>query len=204
MADIFINFRSDDTAGAAALLDSELSRRFGSARIFRAKKSITPGTDYAEALLAAVRGSSVLLALIGPNWLAGTTATGHRPIDDERDWVRREIAEALTNRVPIVPVIIGRRTPSLKARDMPDALKTLASLQNRRVDLDDPTPGVARLGDDLAELIPHLVEKAQPESGASQQAPAVGTIIYDAHGPIHTGSGNQYVRYEGYPPRQDG
>ncbi|MCF6467865.1 TIR domain-containing protein [Nonomuraea sp. MG754425] len=200
MADIFINFRSDDTAAAAALLDSELSRRFGSAQIFLAKRSIKPGRKFSEALLGAVRNCSVLLALIGPNWLAGTTTKGQRLIDDESDWVRREIIEALTNEVHIVPVVIGRRTPSLRTRDLPDALTALAALQNRRIDLDDPTPGLTRLGDDLAELIPHLVDQGRPEIRPGRDSPTIGTIIYGANGPIHTGSGDQHIRYEGYPP----
>ena len=43
MSEIFINYRGSDEPYAAALIDQELSRRFGPARVFRAGRSIRPG-----------------------------------------------------------------------------------------------------------------------------------------------------------------
>ncbi|MFE7268415.1 hypothetical protein ACFU9B_41625 [Streptomyces sp. NPDC057592] len=42
MTDVFINYRTGDGEKTAALIDQELSRRFGNGRIFRASKSIAP------------------------------------------------------------------------------------------------------------------------------------------------------------------
>jgi hypothetical protein len=45
LAAIFINYRSQSEAYAAALLDERLSNRFGSNQVFRASRSIDAGDD---------------------------------------------------------------------------------------------------------------------------------------------------------------
>jgi hypothetical protein len=188
--DVFINFRSDDTAGVAALLDRELSRRFGPDAIFFASRSIEPGRLFSDALLSAVRHSRVLLALIGPYWLTGRSAHG-RGLEHERDWVRREILEALTNQVRVIPVLIGK-TPSLQPDDLPAELALLARFQHRRLSPDDAEPGVRRIGDDLATFLPHLPDRGASEAQPDQRQHAGQTIVYRPTGPVHTGSGNQH------------
>lgn len=44
MTDVFINYRTGDGDKTAALIDQELSGRFGQKRIFRASKSIPRAT----------------------------------------------------------------------------------------------------------------------------------------------------------------
>jgi hypothetical protein len=46
----------------------------------------------------------VLLVVIGPHWLTLTDEAGQRRIDDPRDWLHREIAEALHHRLRIIPI----------------------------------------------------------------------------------------------------
>ncbi|MFD7428129.1 hypothetical protein ACFV6Z_13860 [Streptomyces sp. NPDC059818] len=89
MTDVFINYRTGDGEKTATLIDQELSRRFGSGRIFRASKSITPGQAYPETLLTKLRQSTVLLAVIGPDWTNFRVRLG-----DPEDWVRKELLEA--------------------------------------------------------------------------------------------------------------
>ncbi|MFF0776421.1 TIR domain-containing protein [Nonomuraea wenchangensis] len=195
MHDIFINFRSDDTAGVAALLDRELSRRFGPDSLFFAARSIEPGRRYSEALLGAVRESGALLALIGPYWLTGRSADG-RDLHNERDWVRREIMEALSSQVRVIPVLVGK-TPTLRAGDLPRELAILAKFQHRRLDPNDSEPGLTRIGDDLAKLLPHLPDHGASEARRDRLPSAGGTVVYRPSGPVHTGSGNQYNTFPG-------
>ncbi|TDE38818.1 toll/interleukin-1 receptor domain-containing protein [Nonomuraea mesophila] len=191
MHDIFINFRSDDTAGIATLLDRELSRRFGLESLFFAPRSIEAGQRFSEAILTAVRQSGALLALIGPYWLAGRSADG-RGLHNEWDWVRREIIEALISQVRVIPVLVGRKTPSLRPSDLPEELAILAKFQHRRLDPNDPGPGLTRIGDDLAKLFPHLPNHDASEAQPNRHPPQTGTIVYRPTGPVHTGSGNQH------------
>ncbi|MCX4686991.1 toll/interleukin-1 receptor domain-containing protein [Kitasatospora purpeofusca] len=157
MPDIFVNYRSADEDTGAVLIERELSRRFGSERVFRASKSIKIGRRFPQELLTAVRRSSVLIAVIGERWADARTAEGLRALDDPEDWTRREIVEAFESGALVVPVLIGRAT-RLGRHDLPPALAELADCQYRRLDTRNADGDLARIGDDLAESVPRLAE----------------------------------------------
>jgi hypothetical protein len=102
---IFINYRGEDSETAATLLDRELATQFGSDHVFLDSRSIPAGTDFVEELLGRLRACSVLLVVIGRHWLTLTDEAGKRRINDPRDWVRREIAEALSHGLWVIPVL---------------------------------------------------------------------------------------------------
>lgn len=106
MGGIFINYRGDDSVTAAALIDRHLTVLFGKDQVFLDSRSIPVGADFANELLGRLRSSSVLLVVMGPHWLTSTNHSGTRRIDDPRDWVRREIAEALVHVLRVVPVLL--------------------------------------------------------------------------------------------------
>ena len=87
--------------------------------------AIQPGRDFRKAIHENVGGCSVLLAMIGPDWLETKDADGGRRLDNENDYVRLEIAAALKRDIPVVPVIVrGARMP--KAHQLPEELRDLA------------------------------------------------------------------------------
>ncbi|MDQ3154121.1 MAG: RES domain-containing protein [Actinomycetota bacterium] len=123
---IFLNYRSTDDTAAVELLDRELTARLGDQAVFRDHRSIAPGTRYEPELIEKAKRCRVLLVLIGPRW---EQIHGHRPLDDENDYVRREIAAALAQRrVSVVPVLIGPRG-LLRPEDLPEDIRSLAGLQ---------------------------------------------------------------------------
>ncbi|MET8698412.1 TIR domain-containing protein [Kitasatospora sp. NPDC004723] len=168
MPDIFVNYRSSDEDTGAAMIERELSRRFGSERVFRASKSIKIGRRFPQELLTAVRRSSVLIAVIGDRWADARTADGSRALDDPEDWTRREIVEAFESGALVVPVLIGRAT-RLNRHELPPELAELADCQYRRLDTRNADGDLARIGDDLAEAVPRLAE-AQREIARSADA----------------------------------
>lgn len=86
---------------------------------------IEPGRDFRKAIDESVATCSILLAVIGKNWLEASDATGHRRLDDENDFVRIELASALRRDIPVVPVLVqGVKMP--QADQLPDDLKDLA------------------------------------------------------------------------------
>ncbi|MCX4996748.1 toll/interleukin-1 receptor domain-containing protein [Streptomyces longwoodensis] len=209
MPHVFINYRTGDGERTAALLDQELSRRFGQDRVFRASRSITPGQAYPEALLTALHRSSVLLAVVGPDW------TNFRSrLQDPEDWVRKEIETAFECGLIVVPVLDGRKTDRLSGATLPPELARLADLQSVPFDTTHDTgAGVRRIGDLISELIPELRDLDEPGepspasstvhnsmgdvSGTAVQAgdfngDVGGTIVKGSHGPVHTGSGSIY------------
>src|SRR5262249_42941454 len=94
-----------DTGGA--LVGRGLQGRLGSDRVFLDCRSIPAGADFAEELLGRLRACSVLVVVIGPRWLTLTDAAGQRRIDDPADWIRREITEALSAGLRVIPVLTG-------------------------------------------------------------------------------------------------
>lgn len=212
MPDIFINYRNNDEEASASLIRHELSRRFGSDQVFLASKSIPAGEDYVRGLLDAVRDSQVLLAVIGSRWLTAVDEQGRKRLDDETDWPRREILEAFQHGLCVIPVLVGRTQPLLRPADLPPELARLADCQYRRLDHRNSEADLRELGDELAKLVPSLVDSDQPgqaaESNADdghtsarlsagdharQQSGGTSTVVNDPRAPMNTGSGNQFT-----------
>jgi hypothetical protein len=210
--DIFINYRNDDEAATASLIDHELSRRFGSDQVFRASKSIRKGEDYVRDLLKAVRDSQVLLAVVGSRWLTAVDEQGRKCLGNKTDWTRREILEAFKYGVRVIPVLVGRTQPLLRPTDLPPELARLANCQYHRLDHRNSEADLRKLGDDLAELVPSLVDGDQPGQAvepdasdghlsttlrggdhAHQQSGGINTVVNDPRAPVNTGSGHQFT-----------
>ncbi|MFF3285628.1 toll/interleukin-1 receptor domain-containing protein [Streptomyces sp. NPDC003023] len=208
MTDVFINYRTGDGDKTAALIDQELSRRFGSGRIFRASKSIAPGRAYPDELRTGLRRSAVLLAVIGPDW------TNFRArLRDPDDWVRTEILEAFARELPVVPVLDGRKTDRLTKADLPEELARLADIQSVPFSTQDAAAGLKRLGDVVADMVPGLRDldrDAAPSSEPGSVTNSIGdvsgtavqsrdftgdvggTVVKGSTGPVHTGQGDIY------------
>ena len=149
---IFVNYRGRDAGTAAAFVHTELSRRFGARVVFLDYESIPLGRDFKPVLFARVRGSAVLLAIIGSRWLEGVV--GRRPIDDPDDWVRMEILEALKHEVPVVPVLFDGAT--LPVDRLPAELVELVNLQHFEIRTRRQRHDISGLADHLAREIPGL------------------------------------------------
>ncbi|MEU7489082.1 toll/interleukin-1 receptor domain-containing protein [Streptomyces sp. NPDC042319] len=208
MADVFINYRTGDGDKTAALIDQELSRRFGRDRIFRASKSIAPGDAFPEALSGGLRHCSLLLAVIGPDWVNFRSR-----LRDPEDWVRKEILTAFDREVPVVPVLDGRKMDRLKKDDLPTELERLADIQSVPFDTHDADTSLKRLGDLVIDMVPGLRDADRAEvpppapgsvsnttgdiNGTAVQSrdftgDVGGTVIKGSNGPVHTGRGDIY------------
>lgn len=128
MDGIFINYRGEDSYTAAALIDRELVEQFGADRVFLDSRSIPVGADFEVELLGRLHASSVLVVVMGRCWLTLTNEAGERLIDDHRDWVRREIAEALARGMRVVPILLdGAKLPS--GDELPHDIASLSRRQ---------------------------------------------------------------------------
>jgi tetratricopeptide (TPR) repeat protein len=168
---IFISYRGDDSRSYAALLFSELARQFGSDSVFLDSESIPAGSDFRDHLIARVRNSAVVLAVIGPRWLvAAGTNEGVRKIDEPQDWLRRELAEAFFRGIPVVPVLTdGAEMP--RAGDLPAELTALARCQYRRLRRRDASGDIARLVADLTAISSTLAAAARLRDSSSRRRP---------------------------------
>ncbi|MFE0106005.1 TIR domain-containing protein [Streptomyces sp. NPDC059009] len=227
MHEIFLNYRTKGGKETAYLCHQGLAARFGDDSVFLAGKSIDPGRHFDDVLCQAVRRSRVLLALVHEGWLDAPDRRrpGRRALNDPTDWVRREIEEAFSAGVLVVPIFLGRHVEQLIPHRLPPSIRSLAACQYARLDMRSWEEDLTKLGDRLIRQVPGLsdLDKAQPSDadsdhtdaeykdvtahndrqsgGIGQVAGSVGTFVNDAHGPLHSGKGdvidNRHVNRDG-------
>ena len=105
-----------------------LVEHFPAEQIFKDVDNIEPGVDFAQRIPAAVESCDVLLALIGPDWLTMTDASGQRRLDNPEDFVRLEIETALERKIRVIPILVDNaRMP--RADELPPSLAPLVRQQ---------------------------------------------------------------------------
>jgi hypothetical protein len=155
MTTIFINFRNGDGDWAAKLIKDSLARRFGKDAVFLSSDSIPLAARYPDLLTRSASTCDVMLALVGPGWLSGAGPDGLPQLFADDDWVRREIATALTAGRPVATVRLnGARR--LVAGDLPPDINELASRQDITVDRRSYDADIAQLEEKLMEIAPGL------------------------------------------------
>lgn len=73
-----------------------------------------------------MRHSVALLAVIGPHWVDIVTPDGQRRLDDPGDLVRLEIETALTQGIPMIPLLVQNAAMPTATR-LPPSLQPLAT-----------------------------------------------------------------------------
>jgi len=126
LPDVFLCYRRDDSGGHAGRLYDRLGSELGRDQVFM-DIVIEPGANFVEHIEGAVGSSTVLVALIGSDWLTAENARGELRLHDPRDFVRLEIATALAKGIRVIPTLVGGARPP-SAEDLPDELAPLASL----------------------------------------------------------------------------
>lgn len=206
MPSVFINYRAKDVPDAAGAIHAHLVRVFGKTEVFRDCVSMEPGEHYPSAIRAALAEARVLIAVIGPNWLAPADG-GVRLIDRARDWVRLEIADAFRRGITVVPVMIkdGPKDAVLpEADELPENVRRLAHIQafefshrRFRPDLDRLVDVLIRKGlrpavirtdpaVDRRELLQEMVDllETMPSMRTEQDRQAVGNQLPGIAGSI--------------------
>jgi TIR domain len=129
---IFISYRREETASYAGRLYDRLADRFSEDQIFIDVDSIKPGGDFIQAVERALVSCSVLLAVIGPHWLAAVNEDGRRRLDNPHDLVRLELEAALKREILVIPVLVdGAALP--RSIDLPESLYNLTRRQALRI-----------------------------------------------------------------------
>ena len=122
MPAIFITYRREDSIDVTGRIYDRLCQHFGRQNVFKDVDSIPLGVDFRKHLGDSVGQCSVLLTIIGREWLTGER--GQRRLDDVRDFVRIEMEAALKRDIPVVPVLVqGSTMPNLD--DLPEVLQSL-------------------------------------------------------------------------------
>ena len=125
MPRVFLNYRREDSEGIAGRIFDRLRDRFGPENVFRDLDTIAPGAEFASVIGEEIAKCDALIAIIGNEWLEAKDAEGKRRLDSPRDFVRTEIAEALSRNKLVIPTLVeGARMPG--AKDLPTEITLLA------------------------------------------------------------------------------
>jgi hypothetical protein len=164
---IFISYRRDDSAGYTRAIYDRLVQHFSKDRVFMDVDAIEPGLPFDEAIKHALDKCEVLLVVIGRHWLDTRDGLGPR-INDPQDFVRLEIAAALSRNIRVIPVLLdGARMPG--EDELPEALGALArrnalEIRNSRFDVDTGTLIMA-----VRKALGETENAAQSSSGLSTE-----------------------------------
>lgn len=150
MSRVFISYRRADSAHTATRLYRHLSMRFGKDLIFQDVDDIKPGADFLDTIRHELESCQAFLILIGPRWLID--AEGRRRLDQPNDVLRMEVAEALSRKAFILPVLVGgAEMPSPEA--LPELLKPMSRRQAIKLSEDKWRSNVNALIKRLREII---------------------------------------------------
>jgi hypothetical protein len=101
---VFISYRRSDTQDLAGRLADRLRHARGVREVFIDVEEIAPGVDFVARLREALQACDLCLVLVGHAW-RGVRDTGPARMDDPADFVRLEVATALTMAGKVLPVL---------------------------------------------------------------------------------------------------
>jgi O-acetyl-ADP-ribose deacetylase (regulator of RNase III) len=158
-----------DQAGYATLLDRILCEEFGRDTVFFSSRSIRPGENFTAEILDRLRQSTVLLVLIGANWLTHVKP-GADALGEPVDWVHREIAEAFRVGIRVVP-ILADGTAMPREADLPDNVRPLVRCQYLSIHHRNVTHDLLRIVEEIVALDPSLAERVNQRVARPAERP---------------------------------
>jgi hypothetical protein len=180
---LFISYRVADTGPTASRLFNELAEAYGDARVFLDHERLEGGAAWPERLAAEARRTAVMLVLVGEGWLrARDPKTFVRRLDQEGDWVRKEIEAALGSAgTLVVPLLVeGAEPPGKEAFATVPSLARLADLQTLPLRRKDWTGDLGRLHELLEQR--GFVRRADPLNSVS--AEQLETLVRERTTPL--------------------
>lgn len=120
-----------------------------------------PCTDFVEHVAEQISRCSAVIVMIGRQWLKLKDKRRRRRLDNDDDLVRVEIAAALQQKVPVIPVLV--QDVAMPEQDyLPDNIRALARRNGIAL-------SATRWRTDVERLIKELDRVMKP-SGDSEQA----------------------------------
>jgi len=129
MRKIFISYRRDDSSAETGRIYDRLIGHFGKTNIFKDVDDIPAGSDFRDSIQNAINQCSVLIIIIGKDWLSSIDSQGNRRIDQNQDFVRLEIELAFSKNLHIIPVTLSNVTMP-KETELPSTIAALCYRQS--------------------------------------------------------------------------
>jgi hypothetical protein len=208
---VFISYRRSDAPSASRQLAEALKLRFGSEEVFFDTRDVAAGSEWRRDAVRRVQEADVVLAIIGPHWIAVAEERAQRSKLDPtvEDVVRLEIETAFRHGRIVIPVLVD--DAEMPAREaLPRPFRPLADVQAQMLRHASWDRDVQALADALA----HIAERFRPvrpppelpirHAGAARRTDAERVAAHLAAGRVVTmlGSGANAVDRDG-PWRHD-
>lgn len=159
---IFMSYRRADDRHFIGRLHDRLCDAFGDEMVFRDIDSIPAGTNFRNVILRTLNEVDAVVAIIGPNWSRSSTE-GRAAADT--DYVFLELAEALREGKPVLPVLIeDTEMPTPDA--LPADLRALSDINAISVHGD---PAFRRDSTRLIEVIGAIVAEDRARAARQQR-----------------------------------
>ena len=166
---IFINYRKDDSSWNALALYNELQKYFSKDQIFKDFNTILPGDDFVISIENALRKCDVLLVVIGKSWLEMKDVTGKRRLDDPDDFVRLEVATALSRNIQVIPVLFDD-VAMPRTDQLPVDMNSLYRRQFVEIDSKRFEDDVRNLAEAIKKVLPDgVIRQVPPERTGGAQ-----------------------------------
>jgi hypothetical protein len=203
---VFISYRRSDAPSASRQLAEALKLRFGPDEVFFDTRDVSAGSEWRRAAVKRVEQADLVIAVIGPQWLA---VTEHRiwrnKLDPSvEDFVRLEIETAFRHRRMVIPVLVDdAEMPHREA--LPRPFRPLADVQAQTLRHASWDRDLEALVEAL-EHLPKQLEPAQPPpeprfrpAGAPRRTDAARVASHLPGGKVVTviGSGANAVDRDG-------
>jgi hypothetical protein len=105
-----------------------LRQAIGPDLVFMDTSSVEPGSKWPDAIKNSLTKADAVLVIVGPQWIRSADEWGRRRIDQEDDWVRREVSLALKENKTVIPILV--RGAKLPPEDvLPQGIKELPQRQ---------------------------------------------------------------------------
>jgi hypothetical protein len=165
---IFISYRRSDSIDVTGRIYDQLTSHYGQGVVFKDVDSIPYGTDFREHIRHWIYRCQVMIAVIGPTWLAAKDSDGNPKLENLQDWVRLELETALERKILIIPLLVSNAQP-IRALELPDSLQAIAHLNCAQA---RPDPDFHQ---DLKRLIKNLNAFLSPQKEALSVNPTFQT-----------------------------
>lgn len=155
MATLFISYRRADSEHFSARLHEGLENKLGIGEAFLDVENIQGSENWKQRLQEEVESASLVIVVIGNQWLTEINKRLHSPEEDQVVW---EIRTALTLGKPLVPLLVsGAAMP--KPEELPESICTFPSsnaLALRSTQSEDFQKTLQDITAILAKIQPHL------------------------------------------------
>ena len=129
---IFISYRRKDSQNNTDRIFDRLVKRYGYESIFKDVDSISAGKQFDDEIMKSLSKTDIFLLIIGKNWV-GKLEDGSIRIDNEDDFVRIELEEAINLELVIIPILVNDASIP---NDLPKSLMGIKKINALKVRAD--------------------------------------------------------------------